>query len=273
MSDPNQPPYQQPVPPLYGQQPVPPGYGQPPVPPQYVQQPVSPGYGPQPAPGPYGQQPQYGQPYPQQRFPQQPRKNHRVLIVSIIAAVVVLVGFAGAVAIAYNLTRDDDSPAPTSTANAAAGGEQRLRLTAPDSIGAWKKTSNPETANKLSTASSVAVIDEPFAAQYDNAGATVSIWGGTGRTIGYDTISQAFQEFLKAALAANPGTPGTPSPVDPGMLGGEAYCSPITSSTGKATVCLWHAQQVALAFLFTGTDPDTAATQVKPMLAGLLTFR
>jgi hypothetical protein len=264
MSDPFQPQQPQYPQPEYQQ----PQYAPPPQ--QYA--PPQQQYGPPPQQ--YGspqQYPQYGQ--PQYAPPPAAAKNRTALIVGLVA-VVVLVLFGGAVAVAYNLTRDDEpiATAPTTGKGGGAGGEKRLRLTAVDKVGDWTKAANQERAAKLSAASAVDAIDEPFAAQYDKAGITASVWGGTGATIGYDTMPKVFQAFTKAAVAESPGTPSTVSPVDPGMIGGEAYCMAIAGSSGTSTACFWHAEGVALGFLFTGGEPGDGGPSVKALLAGLLTF-
>ncbi|MEU0559671.1 hypothetical protein [Dactylosporangium sp. NPDC006015] len=192
---------------------------------------------------------------------------------SIVAVAVVLL-FAAAVTVAYKLTRDDEPAATASAASTAGGGggEKRLRLTAPATVGSWKKASSQELADKLSAAGTVTLIDEPFAAQYDNGGITAAIWGGTGKDIRFDSAQELFTAFVKGALTITPGTPGTTSPVDPGLIGGQAYCVAITGSGAGSSACLWFADQLTVGFVFTGGEPDAAGGYVKEMLSGLVTF-
>ncbi|MFF5226383.1 hypothetical protein [Dactylosporangium sp. NPDC000521] len=288
MSDPSQPLPQQPSYPPGAPSPLPPQqvYEQPqfvqPQQPQFAQ-PQQPQYGQTPYGQPqYGQpqQAQYGQPQPQYgpaqyHHPQwtpPPAKNRTALIVSIVAGVVVLL-FAAAVTVAYSLTRDDEPAATASAASTAGGsGEKRLRLTAPAAVGPWKKATSQELAGKMSAAGTVGLIDEPFAAQYDNGGLTAVLWGGTGKDIRYDSAQELFTAFVKAALTITPGTPGTTTPVDPGMIGGQAYCVPIKSSGASSSACLWYADQLVVGFVFTGGEPDAAGPAVKEMLSGLVVF-
>jgi hypothetical protein len=217
---------------------------------------------------PHSNQPPYQSYAPPPAPPPPPGRNRTVLIVSL-AVVAVLIGFAAAVTVAYALTRDDDTPA----ASAAADGEKRLRLTAPDRIGPWTKATGQTTANQLSAALDSDVIDEPFAAQYDNNGTTAAIWGGIGAHVSEGTGQEIFGGFLAATQKVKGGTLGTAVMADPGIIGGEAWCLADTRAGITMTVCLWVADQVVLGLLFDGSDAEAASGSLRVLLPGLLAYR
>jgi hypothetical protein len=307
MSDPYapQPPYQ---PDPYQQQPQQQPYGAPQ--PGFSQQPSSeqPGYSEQssyeqPSYGqPAYQQPSYPQPdynaqpgYAPQPYPGQPgwgaaptpppKKNRTALIVTLVVAAVALVVCGGIVAIAVNLDSNKTTPGatasggpsatgPKSSSGSSASAGKTPTLTAPETIGTWKKAASQDQADALSKSLSDAGVTNPFAAQYqDTTKATkiAAVWGGTGAIFSAGGAQRQLDAFFTGmGKQLNGGQATTPITVDPGSIGGKAECAKTSTSGVTFSACAWVGTNVLLAFLFNGTEPDAAGTQVRLMLPAMV---
>ncbi|MEV4517703.1 hypothetical protein AB0K00_53190 [Dactylosporangium sp. NPDC049525] len=303
MSDPYAPqPPNQPDP--YQQQP----YGAPQ--PGYSEQPSfgQPSYG-QPS---YGQpsygEPSYGQPaYPQPSYPQPdynaqpayapqaypgqpgwgaaptppPKKSRTALIVTLVVTAVALVLCGGIAVIAFNLDSNKTTPNAAASGDPAAGpksssgsASKTPTLTAPATIGTWKKSVRQDQADALSKSLSDAGVKDPFAAQYEDktkASKTAAVWGGTGAIFSAGGAQRQLDAFFTSMGGQlNGGQVTARIKVDPGSAGGTAECTKTDASGVTFSACAWVNTNVLLAFLFNALEPDAAGAQVRLMLPALV---
>jgi len=291
MSDPYapQPPYS---PDPYQQQPygAQPAYGQPAYEQPAYGQPVSPqpaygqpdynAQGGYPQPQPYPGQPAWGGP-----VMEPPKKSRTALIVSLVVAGVALVVCGGIAAVAYNFDSGKDTPDAAASGGASTAGPNRSgattssgktpTLTAPATIGSWKKSASQDQADLLSKQLSDAGVKNPFAAQYQDktkSTKTVAVWGGTGAIFSAGGAQKQLDAFFTGiGKTLNGGESTTPIKVDPGSVGGTAECSKIDNSGITFSVCAWVNTNVLLAFMFNAIEPDAAGAQVRILLPAIVT--
>ncbi len=270
-----QPSYEQPS---YGPAYQQPSYPQPSHPqPDYNAQPAypPPGYASQPYPG----QPGWG------AAPTPPKKNRTALIVTLVVAAVALVLCGGIAAIAVNLDSNKTTPdaaasggpsatGPKSSSGSSASAGKTPTLTAPATIGTWKKDASQDQADALSKSLSDAGVKNPFAAQYRDktkASKVVAVWGGTGAIFSAGGAQRQLDAFFTGmGTQLNGGQATTPVTVDPGPIGGKAECAKTDASGVTFATCAWVGTNVLLAFLFNATEPGAAGTQVRLMLPAMV---
>lgn len=223
--------------------------------------PAAPGWGPPPAP---------------------PRKRPTALIVTAVVAAGVLVLCAAVAVVVHVAARGGAKPSassparstPSAAASASTAGDRKLRLTAPDTIGQWKKAANQDRARQMGDALGTVAITEPFAAQYQDTKAASHIavlWGGTGPTLGGGREQDQLSSYMfQLTQSINGGAAVTPAPVDPGIIGGVAACAPTEQYGITITTCLWIADGVMLGFMFSDVQPDEAGGYVHDMLPAVV---
>jgi hypothetical protein len=142
----------------------------------------------------------------------------------------------------------------------------KVTLSAPASLGSWKRAADQSSARTLAAVFTDAT--DTFAVRYEQAAQpprTLIVLGATAARFqpGDATIQQdAFYTALNKKLNAS--HPKQPTWAN-GHIGGQSACADTDSLGTGYAACTWIGSGVLLAFLVQDTDIDAASREVEPL--------